>query len=274
MASIDQLQLAQALFGAVLEAGRIEMAHFHAGVAVETKADRTPVTVADRDAEAVILAALARVAPGVPVAAEEAVAANGMPVIGDRFFLVDPLDGTREFIAGRPEFTVNIGLIDRGRPVFGLVYAPAVSRLFVTLAADNAVEIVVGPDSGAGSLETLSSRRLRTREPDESALTAIASRSHMSKDTETFLARYRISERKTAGSSLKFCLVAKGEADLYPRFGPTCEWDTAAGDAILLAAGGIVTGLDGAPLPYGKADRRLLNPPYVAWGRSPLAPVR
>lgn len=273
MASIDQLDLAQSLLGAVLAAGRIEMAYFHAGVAVETKADRTPVTAADREAEAVIVSALARVAPGVPVVAEEAVAAGVMPVIGERFFLVDPLDGTREFIAGRLEFTVNIGLIDKGRPVFGLVYAPAVSRLFVTLAPDLAVEITIAPDSGATSLDGLDRQRLATRQPDESALTAIASRSHMSKETESFLARYNIRERKTAGSSLKFCLVAKGEADLYPRFGPTCEWDTAAGDAILVAAGGIVNGLDGAPLPYGKTDRWLLNPPYVAWGRAPRAPA-
>lgn len=246
------------------------MRHFAAGVAVETKADTTPVTVADHEAEEALLAGLQRVAPGVPVIAEEAVAAGRIPQIEEAFFLVDPLDGTRAFIERSPEFTINIGLVEGNRPVFGIIYAPALEQLFATLAPDEAVETRIAPEAEGMGLDTCQLTRLQTRAPDPKALVAFASRSHATQSTDAFLARLPIAETRKASSSLKFCLIAKGEADLYARLGQTSEWDTAAGQAILTAAGGCVTTLDGAPLLYGKKDKGFANPHFVAWGRSCL----
>lgn len=273
MHTIDHRGLADALLPAVLEAGRIEMRHYTAGVEVERKADRSPVTIADREAEEVLIAALMRVAPDIPVVAEERSAAGLTPETGKSFFLVDPLDGTREFIKKNGDFTINIGLIVDAQPVFGIVYAPAVSRLFVTLGATEAAEALVAPDAAPGSVAACRPVAITSREPDPAALVALESRSHRSEATAQFLSRYPIAEAKAAGSSLKFCLIARGEADLYPRIGETCEWDTAAGHAILAAAGGTVTRLDGSPLLYGKAGAKYLNPHFVAWGRRPLVPV-
>lgn len=266
--------LAEGLFSTALEAARVQMAHFNAGVAVETKADRSPVTAADHQSEAVILAGLARVAPGVPVVAEEEVAAGRIPDIRGRFFLVDPLDGTKGFIKGRPEFTINIGLIDQRRPVFGLVYAPALADFYVTLGPDKAVNARLEPQSSVRDLGDCQLVPLRTRVPDPHALVALTSQSHLNRATESFLAGYEVIERRAIASSLKFGLIAKGEGDIYPRVAPTSEWDTAAGHAVLAAAGGDVTMLDGTPLLYGNADRRFVNPDFVAWGRGPIARVR
>jgi 3'(2'), 5'-bisphosphate nucleotidase len=270
MKATDCRRLVEGLLPAVLAAGRIEMRHFAAGVAVETKADTTPVTVADHEAEAALIEGLNKVAPGVPVIAEEAVAAGRVPEIKDAFFLVDPLDGTRAFIKRSPEFTINIGLVEEGRPVFGIIYAPALDELFVTLGPDEAVEARVAPDAAVARLEDLSLERLHTRQPDAGALVAFASRSHAAESTEAFLGRLPISETRKASSSLKFCLIAKGEADLYARLGQTSEWDTAAGHAILAAAGGCVTTLDGGPLLYGNSGKGFANPHFVAWGRACL----
>jgi 3'(2'), 5'-bisphosphate nucleotidase len=270
MQAAECRRLVEGLLPAVLSAGRIEMRHFAAGVAVETKADTTPVTVADHEAEEALLAGLQRVAPGVPVIAEEAVAAGRIPQIEDAFFLVDPLDGTRAFIKRSPEFTINIGLVEGNRPVFGIIYAPALEQLFATLAPDEAVETRIAPEAEAIGLDTCQLTRLHTRAPDPKALVAFASRSHATQSTDAFLARLPIAETRKASSSLKFCLIAKGEADLYARLGQTSEWDTAAGHAILAAAGGSVTTLDGAPLLYGKKDEGFANPHFVAWGRSCL----
>jgi 3'(2'), 5'-bisphosphate nucleotidase len=266
--------LAEGLFSTALEAARVQMAHFNAGVAVETKADSSPVTVADHQSEAIILAGLARVAPGVPVIAEEEVAAGRIPDIRGRFFLVDPLDGTKGFIKGRPEFTINIGLIEQRRPVFGLVYAPALADFYVTLGPEKAVNARLEPQSNARRLGDCQLTPLRTRVPDPHALVALTSQSHLNRATESFLAGYEVIERRAIASSLKFGLIAKGEGDIYPRVAPTSEWDTAAGHALLAAAGGDVTMLDGAPLLYGNADRRFVNPDFVAWGRGPIARVR
>jgi 3'(2'), 5'-bisphosphate nucleotidase len=246
------------------------MRYFKAGVAVETKADATPVTVADHEAEEALLEGLARAAPGVPVIAEEAVAAGRVPAIRDAFFLVDPLDGTRAFIRRSPEFTINIGLVENGQPVFGIIYAPALQLLFATLGPDEAVEAGIAPDAEGVRLADCRLKRLKTREPDAKALVAFASRSHAAESTDAFLKRLPIAEKRKASSSLKFCLIARGEADLYARVGETNEWDTAAGHAILAAAGGCVTAIDGRPLLYGKREAGFANPYFVAWARGPL----
>lgn len=265
MTPLEHERLVRALLPSVLEAGAIEMHYYRAGVAIERKADASPVTAADREAEAVLLAALARIAPGVPVVAEEAVARDAPPPVSDAFFLVDPLDGTREFINQRDEFTVNVALVQSGKPVFGMVFAPALGDLCVTLGPARAGHALVAAHAAAEA-SAVDFADIRTRQPDREALIAVASRSHGAVDADRFLARYRVAQRRNAGSSLKFCLLARGEADIYPRIGPTMEWDTAAGHAVLAAAGGSVTELDGAPLVYGKVDQGFLNPGFVAWG--------
>ncbi len=262
--------LVEALLPAVLAAGRVEMRHFAAGVEVSTKADTTPVTVADHEAEEILTEALHRTAPGVPVIAEEAVAAGRVPAVKDTFFLVDPLDGTRAFIKGSAEFTINIGLVIRQEPVFGIIYAPALGQFFATIAPDRSIEAAISPDDEAPGLARIELKRLATRAPDPKALVAFASRSHATQSTDEFLKHLPITEKRKASSSLKFCLIARGEADLYARLGQTSEWDTAAGQAILTAAGGCVTTLDGAPLAYGKREGGYANPHFIAWGREPI----
>ena len=267
-------RLARALLPSVLEAGAIEMRYYRSGVAIERKADASPVTAADREAEVVLLAALAHIAPGVPVIAEEAVGRGTVPPIADAFFLVDPLDGTREFINQRDEFTVNVALVQGGKPVFGIVFAPALGDLCVTLGLARAGHARVAATTPASALGAVEFADIRTRRPDRAALVAVASLAHGATEADRFLAPYRVSARRNAGSSLKFCLLARGQADIYPRIGPTMEWDTAAGHAILAAAGGSVTELDGAPFIYGKADKGFLNPGFVAWGTpEPIPPV-
>ena len=268
---LDHTALAEALLPAVLAAGRLEMGYFAGDVAVERKADRSPVTAADREAEAILVEALHAAAPGVPVVAEEASAGGRTPAAADVFFLVDPLDGTREFVARRPEFTINIGLVAHGRPVFGLVYSPASSDFFVTLAPGRAASARIAPDAPVSSLAACALVPLATREPDPSCLVAIESRSTRNAATERFLEDLGVRRTLTSGSSVKFCVIARGDADLYPRLGETSEWDTAAGQAILEAAGGAVRTLDGAPLVYGKAARAYTNPHFVAWGRAEIA---
>lgn len=271
MKAEDYRSLIDALLPSVLAAGRAEMRHFDAGVEVTTKADETPVTIADHEAEAILTEALNKAAPGVPVVAEEAVAAGRVPKVADRFFLVDPLDGTRAFIRQSPEFTINIGLIENNEATFGIIYAPALSQLYLTLGPSEAVEIAIAPDAPAKSIAGYEMTPLHGRQSDPNALIAFASRSHAAESTEAFLKQFPITEKRKASSSLKFCLVAKGEADLYARLGATSEWDTAAGQAILTAAGGCVTTLDGAPLSYGKSDGGFGNPHFVAWvGKSLL----
>ncbi len=233
-----------------------------AGYQVETKSDLSPVTICDRAAEAIILTALAAAAPGVPVIAEEEVAEGRIPVHGDTYFLVDPLDGTKEFVRGGDDYTVNIGLIEGGVPRLGVIYQPAIDRLWGGLVGHTAfVE--------ADGIRTA----IRTR-PRGDQLDAVASKSHLTQSTLDYLCE-AIGEcdHVSVGSSLKFCLVAEGRADIYPRLSPTSEWDTAAGHAILLAAGGRVDGPDGAPLTYGK--RAFINRGFCAtagWGAPAIAP--
>ena len=268
---LEYLELADRLLPAILAAGRLEMKYFRSGVTVDRKSDASPVTIADREAEAILHAALAMAAPGVPVVAEEAAAAGHIPVIGDRFFLVDPLDGTKSFVAGDPDFTVNVALIENRRPTFGVVYAPATGRMYVALGPSAAVEVIVVPESTAMRFADFRLRQIHTRPPDMSNLAAVASRTHGASEAEAFLVRWAVKERRNIGSSLKFCLVARGDADLYPRFGSIHEWDTAAGDAVLRAAGGIVTLHDGTDLLYGKADKKFKNQDFMAWSCPELA---
>ena len=247
------------------DAGHLILKHYNQVTEVRTKADSSPVTKADEEAEALILARLAKLAPGVPVIAEESVAKGHVPETGSRFFLVDPLDGTKEFLQKNGEFTVNIALIEHGRPVAGVVIAPAKARAFIGDGDNGAFELAAPEDL---PLEIGAAQQIHARKPPPDGLVAVVSRTHRDTKTEQYLAAYRVANMVAAGSSLKFCLVATGEADLYPRHGTTMEWDTAAGQAVLEAAGGSVTTLEGARLTYGKVARGFGNPYFVARGLS------
>ncbi len=257
-------ELCSQLIGVALAAGRSVMKHYREGVEVSIKGDRTPVTQADTDAETIILEALGTIVPHIPVISEEAASRGVVPSIADEFFLVDPLDGTKEFINHNDEFTVNIGLIKNQTPVMGIVYAPALDRLFFAPARDKAFELSISCDA-TPNLDQV--QRLHARLPPPAGLTAAVSRSHIDEKTDRFLSKFNIIERRSAGSSLKFCLIASGEVDIYPRTGPTMEWDTAAGHAVLVAAGGSVVTGDGNSLTYGKSESNYKNPPFTARGR-------
>lgn len=259
MTSVDE-QLVDDLAEAAREAGEAILTIVRRGFEIEAKQDRSPVTEADRAAELVILAALARAAPGIPVIAEEEVAAGRIPAHDQIYFLVDPLDGTKEFVRGGDDYTVNIGLIENGTPKLGVVFAPATRRLHGGCVGEGA-----WVDEGKGRAP------IRTRARGE-VVTAVASKSHLNQATIDYLeAAVGNCSYVSIGSSLKFCILAEGNADIYPRAAPTSEWDTAAGHAVLLAAGGLVDGPDGDPLRYGK--RAFLNRAFVAtsgWKPLPL----
>lgn len=245
-------------------AGRKVMEIFHAGCAVDQKPDASPVTEADRAAERIILDGLRSAFPSIPCVAEEEAAAGILPAdLGEDFFLVDPLDGTREFVGGGGDFTVNIALVRNGVPEIGVVYAPS-SRRFFSGRPGRAEQIELDEK------DRVSARRMISVRVGSSPLTIVASRSHRTPETDSFIRGIKAAEIVSVGSSLKFCLLANGEADLYPRFGRTMEWDTAAGDAILRAAGGLTTTLDGKPLAYGKRnqpnDADFANPFFIARG--------
>ena len=255
-------RLAECFAELCVAAGAVVMEVYRTGCDARVKDDRSPVTEADEKAEAMILAGLAERLPGWPVLAEEAAARGEGIAACARFILVDPLDGTREFLNRNGEFTVNIGLVADGVPVAGAVYAPVLERLWSGGATARVRRVAPGGDLAAASDD----RRLRTRPAPEAGWVALASRSHGDPETEALLARLPVGERRAAGSSLKFCVVAEGEADIYPRFGPTMEWDTAAADAVLRAAGGLVLRPDGQPFRYGKSEDRYRNGAFVAWG--------
>ena len=241
------------------DAGAVILDIYNSDFEVRSKDDTSPVTEADEAAEAVILAGLRQLTPDIPIVAEEAVAAGHVPdVSGGRFWLVDPLDGTKEFISRNGEFTVNIALIEDGVPVLGAVYAPAIDRQFSGHSAKAWSR--VRERSGLWSPPN----PIQVRPEPEEGLTVVASRSHRSPETDEYIARFKVNDLVSAGSSLKLCLVAAGEADLYPRLGRTMEWDIAAGHAVLRAAGGTVTDLDGNTLSYGKPEFE--NPYFVAKG--------
>jgi 3'(2'), 5'-bisphosphate nucleotidase len=246
--------LLAALTPLIHEAGALVMRVYATDFQVEIKDDESPVTVADRCAEKVIFEGLRRIAPGIPVVGEEAASTGNIPSVSNRFWLVDPIDGTKEFISRNGEFTVNIALIDHGIPVLGLVLAPAIGRLF-------------GGAAGRGAwVEDRQGRRaISVRPVPPEGLTVVGSRHHGDDSAVTaLLAGRRIAAHTTVGSSLKLCLVAEGAADVYPRFGRTMEWDTAAGDAVLRAAGGGVRTLEGELLAYAKPGFE--NPDFAAWG--------
>lgn len=252
-----------------LEAGALIMQIFERGFEVNSKDDESPVTEADQQAEALILARLKEYAPDLPVLAEESAAAGKIPELGNLFACVDPLDGTREFINRRTDFTVNIALIENGKPIRGVVYAPALKMLYVAEGTRGAWRCEAEP--GMNVPEKSARRPITIREAPEQ-LTAVASRSHRTPETDAFLDGLPIGELKSAGSSLKFCLVAAGEADIYPRMGRTMEWDTAAGHAVVQAAGGKVLTEDHEHLRYGKAERGYDNPHFIVYGD--VEPVR
>ncbi len=241
-----------------IEAGRAILAIYNRDdFDVRVKSDNSPVTEADEKADALIAAGLRAAFPDIPVVTEEQVASH--ETTADIFFLVDPLDGTKEFVQRRGDFTVNIALVEHGVPTRGVIYAPARSRLFYTIGDGQTVEEAAPHDP-----ETPGEQRpLHVAAPDEAALLVVASKSHRDQATDDYIARYRVADLRSAGSSLKFCLVAAGEADLYPRLGRTMEWDTAAGHAILAGAGGrIVRFDDHQPLTYGKPGYD--NPFFIA----------
>lgn len=264
MKIVNHKDLALALIQTVLDAGRVEMEVYCGDIIVETKEDLSPVTIADKAAEEIILRDLAKIEPGIPILAEEAASEGIIPEIGDQFFLVDPLDGTKEFIKKSDEFTVNIALIENGVPVFGIIYAPATEKLFVTLGEGEACVAKVPIDKQFESLEELNLTRLKTNPADPTAMRVVASKSHMTDETKAYLEKLDVTEFVSAGSSLKFCMLAEGLADIYPRFGPTMEWDTGAGHAVLIAAGGVVVLEDGSPFTYGNTDQKYLNPYFIA----------
>lgn len=224
------------------------------------KPDQSPVTIADEVSEATILKGLARLLPGVPVISEESDQGKQSVDIGMSFLVLDPLDGTREFIAGRDEFTVNLAIITRGIPIAGVIAAPARHLLWRGVIGEKVERLRLLAD-GADNARAIYTRTW----PNRGAVAAV-SRSHLDSDTEAFIATLGPITRNASGSAIKFCQIAEGSADVYPRFGTTCEWDIAAGHALVVAAGGKVTGPDGSPLIYGRATESFRVPAFIAWG--------
>lgn len=265
---MDFSPLMQGMVAITLDASHKIMEVYNSDFAAEEKADGSAVTEADKAGEAVILAGLKNLAPEIPVLAEEEAAAGNIPELGQKFFLVDPVDGTREFVNRTGEFTINIALIEDGKPMMGVVYAPASDRLYIGETGKGAVKIMHKPSD---ELDYNTAVKIETRVPTKD-LIAVASRSHRSAETETLLKELGVIDFTPAGSSLKFCLVAEGIADVYPRLGRTMEWDTGAGQAVLEAAGGrVMEFVDGAetktPLVYNKAQRGFDNPYFIAWAK-------
>lgn len=232
-------------------------------VGTRRKEDASPLTDADEAADAVLGEGLARLLPGLPIVSEEGPRPAG--ALGSEFILVDPIDGTREFLAGSAEYTVNVAVIVEGRPALGVVAAPALGLLWRGARGASAERLTFASDEGQGGAE-----RIRSRSRAD-GLVALVSRSHLDARSEALLDRLPVAERLACGSSLKFCRIAEAGADLYPRLAPTSEWDIAAGDAVLTAAGGVVLGLDGAPLRYGDAAGNFRVAGFVAWGDSDAA---
>jgi 3'(2'), 5'-bisphosphate nucleotidase len=252
-----------ALADLALAAGREIMTIYASPVIARQKNDLTPVTEADEAAEKIILSGLKLLDPAIPVISEEAAAAGVIPEVAGRFYLVDPLDGTKEFLSRNGEFTVNIALIDKAMPVAGIVLAPALGRIFCGETGSGAFEARIEAETDVAALGW---QALEARKASAAGPIVVASRSHRDERTEAYLKCLKVQKIVSAGSSLKFCLLASGEADLYPRFGRTMEWDTAAGHAVLSAAGGHVEVETGEPLTYGKASRGYDNPAFIARG--------
>ncbi|WP_420136313.1 3'(2'),5'-bisphosphate nucleotidase CysQ [Sphingomonas sp.] len=265
---IDRDALLDGLVEASIAAGTAIMTIYDSHFSVTVKPDSSPVTDADAAGEAIILQALATLSPEVPVVAEEEAAAGRIPDTDGHFYLVDPLDGTKEFISRNGDFTVNIALIEDHAPGLGVVFAPVERRIFAGDAKRLlAWTALVGEDGIIGSRRTM-----RVRDVPDEGLAAVASRSHNSAATESYLDQFKVASRVTRGSSLKICMVACGQADLYPRLAPTMEWDIAAGDAVLRAAGGMISAPDGGAMPYGKPG--FFNRGFVAAGGMKAPPIQ
>jgi len=255
-------QLIAELSSTISAAGAAILAERRASLNVRAKADDSPVTSADHASEAVMLEGIARVLPGVAVISEEAGCAHSK--ISGMFVLIDPLDGTRELVAGRDEFTINLAIIEGGRPQLGIIAAPARGLIWRAIAGAGAERLRLAAGEPAGCARDRVD--IRTRPCSRSGLVALVSRSHLDAQTEALLGRLPLIRRVACGSAIKFCLLAQGEADIYPRLSTTCEWDIAAGEAIIAAAGGRMTAPDGSALVYGRIDHELRVPGFVAWG--------
>jgi 3'(2'), 5'-bisphosphate nucleotidase len=259
--SLAELSLTDLAVDAAIAAAEVICEVYHRPIHVVTKSDGSPVTEADAAAEAVIIEHLRQT--GLPVLGEESVAAGIIPVLGERYFVVDPLDGTKEFIKRNGEFTVNIALVEHGRPVMGVVLAPASGEVFVG-DAEGAWTGLMNERGGISERRAINVGFM-------SRLRIVASRSHGHAALDQLCRTLDVESDVSVGSSLKFCLLARGDAQLYPRFTPTCEWDTAAGQAVLEAAGGAVVTLDGESMRYGKGELGFLNPYFVAAASLELA---
>lgn len=272
-----QRSLTDNLLAAVLAAGALEMSLFEAGGPTATpiimKADNSPVTLADQQAETMLMAALKAIAPDIAVVGEEAYAAGERPKLSDPFFLLDALDGTKNYVAGLPQFTINIGLVANGIPVYGLIYAPALGELYVTDGPGRALMADIAVDASPDNLAACHARSINVRQPPQRGLCVLHSRSRSINEAAPELIGLPIVERQYLGSSYKFCLVARGTGDLYVQQGVTCSWDTAAGDALVRAAGGIVVTSENTALDYQRSSQDWLNPPFVA-SSLPLAQLR
>ena len=261
-------RLAEVFAGIVMRAARPVMEAYATGCRARLKADASPVTAADEKAEAVILEDLAAALPGVPVVAEERCALLGPPEVSGDFILVDPLDGTREFLDHNGEFAVSIALVSGGTPQAGAVFAPAMGRLWFSGTRARTAQV----DASEPTPRADACRAIATRPAPADGLVALVSRSHLDGASRMMLDGLDVRDRRPCGSALKFCLIAEGEADVYPRFSPTMAWDTAGGQAVLCAAGGAVLDVAGAPLRYGEG-RPLRNGGFIAWGRAPVPGV-
>jgi 3'(2'), 5'-bisphosphate nucleotidase len=272
-------ELNSALVPLAIEVGQLILSYYHSDLEIETKSDDSPVTLADKAAEKLIIDNLTTSWPDITIVAEEMCAAGHIPDVSGTFFLVDPLDGTKEFINKRDEFTVNIALIVNNSPYYGLVLTPALGELFITLSAESAGFLQLH-----GNLKDLTDEdkifapskftSISARDWPETGPVGVVSRSHPDEITAAFLKKNNVKDQISAGSSLKFCQLARGLADLYPRFGPTMEWDTAAGHAVLSSAGGALVTGSGDPFLYGKYDRKYLNGEFIASSKEALAKIK
>jgi 3'(2'), 5'-bisphosphate nucleotidase len=259
----DAARLIDELTSLVSRAAAAILTAQQGALATRAKADASPVTAADEASEAIILEGLARAMPGVAVVSEEAAGRAPPGAPGTQFVLVDPLDGTRELVAGRDEFTVNVAIVVGGEPAIGIVAAPAQGTIWRGIAGRGADRLMLTPGAPANAAQER--KPIHTRKAPN-ALIALTSRSHLDADTTALITRLAPAETIASGSSIKFCRLAEGRADIYPRLSQTCEWDVAAGHAVLAAAGGLVTMPDGAPLTYGNSAKNFRVPGFIACG--------
>jgi 3'(2'), 5'-bisphosphate nucleotidase len=253
--------LLAALTEAVARAAAATLGFARASLNLRIKSDGSPVTDADERSQAVLLDAMARLLPGVPVVAEEMASLPAQ--LDSLFVLIDPLDGTKEYAAGLNEYTVNLGLVRHGLPVLGIVAVPAAGLIYRGIVGARAERLAMAPD---GHVATAGAQPIRVRAARQGALVAIVSRSHLDAATVSLLDRLGVSQRIACGSALKLCRIAEGAADIYPRLATTCEWDIAAGHALVAAAGGSVTSPEGGVLSYGASARNFRIPAFIAWG--------